>query len=142
MLRKNPKKNEMKVAEGHGAETIIGTGVTFDGQIKSAGDIYIAGEVKGTIESKSTVVVNQGATVEADVYARTLLVHGNLNGSVTATESLEVGETGRLFGCVQAGAVKVAEGGLLDGSCKVDSSAEGRAKPTALTPPPKEAIEG
>jgi len=35
MLRKNSKKTEIRTAEGHGAETIIGTGVTFTGEIKS-----------------------------------------------------------------------------------------------------------
>ena len=141
MLRKNSKKTEIRTAEGHGAETIIGTGVTFTGEIKSGGDIYIAGEVKAASESKSAVVVNQGANVEADISARTLLVHGNLKGNVTASLSLEVGETGRLTGGVIAGAVKVAEGGILEGSCKVDSSAEGRVKSATLTQHPKEAAE-
>ncbi|MEO7093064.1 MAG: polymer-forming cytoskeletal protein, partial [Polyangiales bacterium] len=49
------------------ASTVIGAGITIEGEIVSDDDVSIAGTVRGKVDSKDAVAIEQGATVEADV---------------------------------------------------------------------------
>ncbi len=70
--------------------------------------------------------VEQGATLNLDIYGANVLVNGRVRGGVTAGACLEVGPTGEVFGSVRARRVIVRPGGILEGYCE-------------LTPPPRPA---
>ena len=49
------------------ASTVIGAGITIEGEIATDEDIVVAGTVRGKLSAKEGVTIEHGATVEADV---------------------------------------------------------------------------
>jgi cytoskeletal protein CcmA (bactofilin family) len=72
------------------ANTVIGSSIVIDGEISGEEPLTILGTVKGKIATASSVVVEAGATVEADVEGQTVTVSGKVTGNVTAREKLEL----------------------------------------------------
>ena len=69
--------------------THIGTSVTFDGELTSDEDLHFDGTLKGHLLVRdATLTIGDGATVEADVRARRVLVQGTA-GSGTTLLALE-----------------------------------------------------
>lgn len=102
-------------------ETVIGAGAKFEGVFESPANVYIDGEFEGELSCTRTVVINRGAVVKASIVANTAIVHGYVVGPVHASERIQVGKTGKIVGDVKSGAVRVAEGGVLDGNCNIIS---------------------
>ncbi len=102
-------------------DTFIGSEVVLEGTLKSDNNICICidGCFKGTIESKGGVIVTKSGRLEADISAEFVVVNGNVSGNVIARQQLEIGDTGRISGKVEAGSVAIAVGGVLDGFCKM-----------------------
>ncbi|HZU82055.1 MAG TPA: polymer-forming cytoskeletal protein, partial [Polyangiaceae bacterium] len=64
------------------ASTVIGAGITIEGEITTDEDVVVAGTLKGKLSAKEGVTVEHGATVEADVVGGSLVVAGSLTGNV------------------------------------------------------------
>lgn len=127
-------KKDLRIPVSSGPETILGSGTSAEGSITSKGDIFIGGEFKGSIKSSGNVVVNKGVKVEAQITAVNVIIHGEVVGDVTASETVEVGNGGGVKGDVKAGSVRVAEGGHLVGSCTISTG----EPPKPALPKPKE----
>ena len=125
MLDSGKKKNysETKVV------TIIGSGTTVSGEIKSQGTIRIEGTVQGNVQSDDTIVVHETGRVKADMVAGQIIISGHVEGNVCAHDRLEVNSTGKLLGDVTAPRLSIAEGVLFEGKCTMKSP--GPSKPPA-----------
>ena len=66
------------------ASTVIGAGITVEGEITTDEDVVVAGTVRGKLTAKEGVTIEHGATVEADVAGASLVVGGSLTGNVKA----------------------------------------------------------
>ena len=115
--------------------TVIGAGATFEGVLKTSEDVLIEGQLNGSVTSDATVLLNTSAKLKADVEASCVVVHGEIVGNVVARERLDIGATGRIRGDVTAGAARVAEGGVLDGTCCI--TPDGAAKAPSPAPSKK-----
>ena len=58
------------------ASTVIGAGITIEGEITTDEDVVVAGTVRGKLSAKEGVTIEHGATVEADVAGGSLVVAG------------------------------------------------------------------
>ena len=75
-----PKFNEARAEIAH-----IGTSVVIKGEVSGSEDLYIDGEVEGTIELRgNTLTIGPNGRVRANTNARDVFVHGKLNGNVRA----------------------------------------------------------
>ncbi len=99
-------------------DTVIGAEAAFDGELKTGNSVCIEGRFTGRLESGGRVILNPSAHVEADVVAEYVTVNGTLVGNVEARQQLDLGATGCIRGDVRAGAVTVARGGVLEGTCR------------------------
>ncbi len=98
----------------------IGASVVIRGDLTSSEDLTIAGQVEGDVAARDhAVVVAPQATIRGDVVARSVTVHGEVLGSITARDAVEVGETGSVDGDIDAPRMAVAEGAVLHGRIKV-----------------------
>jgi cytoskeletal protein CcmA (bactofilin family) len=98
----------------------IGQSVAIEGRITSRQDIRIDGQVQGTIEvGQHELVLGPGSEVKADVNARSVLIGGNVEGNVTATERVQVQSTGVLLGDVVAPRLIIQDGGMLRGKADI-----------------------
>jgi cytoskeletal protein CcmA (bactofilin family) len=110
-----PKSSE----EIHG---FLGKGAEFQGQLKFEGSIQIDGIFKGEIEATGTLVVGEGARVEAEIQCGTLLVHGEIEGNARTTNRFEALAPARITGNIQTPVLVINEGVYLDGHVKMGTS--------------------
>src|SRR5512133_4185542 len=98
------------------ANTVIGSSIVVDGEITGEEAITILGTVKGKVTMAAGVVVESGATVEADVEGQTVTVSGKLTGNVTAREKLELKPESKMVGNAKAPRIVVADGATFKGN--------------------------
>jgi cytoskeletal protein CcmA (bactofilin family) len=96
--------------------THIGKSVVFDGELTSDEDLSFEGTLKGHIHIReATLTIGESATVEADVRAKQVIVQGTVQGSISATQRIELAATAKVKGSLTAERVVIAEGARFNG---------------------------
>ena len=112
-------------------QDVVGTNSSFEGDLKSDGNVRIDGFFRGSIESAGNVIIGEMAKVLADVTAQNISVSGALKGKIVAMGRLEILSTGRVWGDVSVASLLIDEGGLFRGK----SAMEGDYGPLLLDAP-------
>ena len=102
------------------ASTVIGAGITIEGEVTTDEDVVVAGTLRGKLSAKEGVTIEHGATVEADVVGGSLVVSGSLTGNVTAAERVDLQQGSRVIGNVKAARVTIADGAQFKGNVDMD----------------------
>ena len=102
------------------AGTIIGQGITIEGEITSDEEVVVAGTVRGKLNVDGPVTIDAGAVVEADIGATSLTVGGTVTGNVTASERVDLLSGARLIGDVKAARLTIADGASFKGNVDMD----------------------
>jgi cytoskeletal protein CcmA (bactofilin family) len=101
-------------------DTLIGAGTEMDGQLKSEAGVRIEGVFKGEIESKGDIVIGEGGVAKSNITARDVTIAGKVYGDVHTRGKLIITSTGLLHGNAHAAILNVHEGGILNGSSKME----------------------
>jgi cytoskeletal protein CcmA (bactofilin family) len=104
-----------RAAGGAAKESLIAADVTIEGKIEGSGDVRIAGRFKGDVNVQGNVTVEQGAHVNGQVNAATVIVSGAVEGNINASARVELLETGIITGDVKAAVLTVAAGSRMRG---------------------------
>lgn len=104
-----------RASSGPAKESLIAADVTIEGKIEGAGDVRIAGRFKGDVNVQGNVTVEQGAHVNGQVNAATVIVSGQVEGNIVASSKVELLETGVINGDVKAAILTVAAGSKMRG---------------------------
>ena len=102
------------------AGTVIGEGLTVEGELTSDEELEIKGTVRGTVSSADAISVGSEGVVEADVTASALSVAGSFTGNVTATDRVDIQAGGRLVGDVKASRLTIADGASFKGNVDME----------------------
>lgn len=100
----------------------LGKGVEFEGQLKFEGAFQIDGVFKGEIQSTGTLVVGEGARVDADIQCGTLIIHGDVIGNVQATNRLEALAPARITGDIHTPVLVINQGVFFEGHVQMNVS--------------------
>jgi cytoskeletal protein CcmA (bactofilin family) len=66
-----------------GERTLVGTSIVIKGELPCGEDLYIDGQVEGTIDPKGNrLTIGPHGRVRANVHACTVVVQGKLEGSI------------------------------------------------------------
>ncbi|MBL0712963.1 MAG: polymer-forming cytoskeletal protein [Desulfosarcina sp.] len=95
--------------------SLIGRGITIEGELIGGDDLRIEGTVKGKIRSAGEVVVTPNSKVEATISARTIVIQGYVSGDVEAEQTVNVQTDGVLIGNCRARAIQIHEGARFEG---------------------------
>jgi len=109
-------------------EAFLGKNTSFEGKMSFEGMVRLDGRFDGEIFSGDILIVGETAIVNAKIKVGTLLVDGNVTGNVNATDKIEIHSTGKLNGDIKTAALVIKEGGVFDGTCKMEKRAEEAAK--------------
>ena len=101
---------------------ILDQGCEFDGKLTFEGTVRIDGLFRGEIHSDSTLVVGESGKVEATIKVRHVIISGEVNGTVEATEKVEILAPGVLRGNIKTPNLLIEEGVIFDGSCNMAGS--------------------
>ncbi len=96
-------------------ESIIAADLAIEGKIEGAGHVRIAGRFKGDVHVDGNLTVEHGAHLTGQVYAKTVIIAGELHGNINGAARVELLESGILAGDVKAGSLTVAAGSRMRG---------------------------
>jgi cytoskeletal protein CcmA (bactofilin family) len=114
-----PAPPSLAAALGDQGETLVGRDSSVEGTIRSDHSIRIQGSAQGEIESKGSVVVEEGARVNAKVTAAEIVVSGELNGQVYSSGRVEIRPRGTLTGEIHAPSLVIHEDAIFEGQVQM-----------------------
>jgi cytoskeletal protein CcmA (bactofilin family) len=124
-LRSQESEKLINPAEG---STAIGKSVVIRGDLSGNEDLYMDGEIEGTITlPESRLTVGPNARIRADVHARDVVVLGHLTGNVNASGRVDLRQSALVTGDIIAGRLSIEESVVLKGRVELKASAETQA---------------
>jgi cytoskeletal protein CcmA (bactofilin family) len=111
----------------------IGKSVVIKGELSGSEDLTIEGHVEGKIELKDHLLtIGPNGRIKAQVFAKAVIVLGEVNGNVTASEKVDIRDGGSVDGDIVSPRVAIAEGAHFRGSVDMQrKGAPASASPSA-----------
>ena len=112
---------------GAGGPATIGALMRVDGEIRTAEDLLVDGEVEGVMESQSLVTVGPQGKVRANIKAREVVIYGDVRGNVEVSDKLAIREQGSLVGDVTSAGISIDDGAYFKGKIDIVRAKAARA---------------
>jgi cytoskeletal protein CcmA (bactofilin family) len=104
----------------HRAMTLIGKSVVIKGEISCGEDLYIDGEVEGTIDPKGNrLTIGPNGRVKANVTACAVLVQGKLEGNIKASDRVDLKQSAVVTGDIATQRISIDEGAYFKGGVNI-----------------------
>jgi len=113
---------------------LIGKSFVIKGQVSCDGDLYIDGQVEGSVDPKGNrLTIGPDGRLKANVTARAVVVLGRLEGNIQATERVDLKQSAIVVGDIVTQSITIESGAHIKGSIEVhgESSKEKSASATA-----------
>jgi cytoskeletal protein CcmA (bactofilin family) len=128
-----PRVEPVRSVAGLTAEVVQPSGgmimssLVIKGEIRGREDLYIDGEVQGTINlSEGRVTLGPHGRISADIEAREIVVRGTVEGTLLGRERVEIGRTGDARGDIVTARIAVEDGARIHGHVDVPRTEESR----------------
>jgi len=106
---------------------VIDPGCEFEGKLCFRGTFRIAGVFRGEIYTPDTLIVGEGARVNAQIEAGTVIISGEVSGTIRAKHRVEIHQPAIFRGDILTPSLKVDEGVIFEGSSKMVHSPQNPA---------------
>ena len=127
-------KNPLPATPPEAVISIVGAGMTLDGDCETDGSLRIEGSIRGNVRAGKSVVVGRDGLVEGSIYTQDAVISGQVLGSVTAESRLELQETSHIAGEIYTNRLQVEDGATLQGQVSVGGVQEAtQAKTPGVT---------
>src|SRR4026208_2277332 len=101
----DPQRGQEKTAVN------IGKSVVIKGELNGSEDLTIEGQVEGKIELRQNLLtIGPNGKIKAEVFAKAIIVHGEVHGNITASEKVDIRDNGSVDGDLSSPRVAIAEG--------------------------------
>ncbi len=109
----------------------IGKSVIIKGELSGSEDLTIEGQVDGKIELRQNVLtIGPNGKIKAQITAKTVVIEGQVQGNITATERVDIRDNGTVDGDLSAPRVSIADGAHFRGAIDMQKPPRvGEAKP-------------
>jgi cytoskeletal protein CcmA (bactofilin family) len=113
----------------------IGKSVVIKGELTGSEDLTIEGHVEGKIELRQNILtIGPNGKIKAQVFAKSVIILGEVTGNVTATEKVDLRDNGSVDGDIAAPRVAIAEGAHFRGSIDMQRAGGKAEAKTASAP--------
>ena len=123
----------------------IGKSVIIKGELSGSEDLTIEGQVDGKIELRQNVLtIGPNGRIKAEIFAKAVVVQGEVIGNITATEKVDIRDAGSVDGDLAAPRIAIADGAHFRGSIDMKRDGSSAAKPDGkpADPTPAAAPQG
>jgi cytoskeletal protein CcmA (bactofilin family) len=111
----------------------IGRSVVVKGELSGSEDLYVDGQVEGTIELKgNSLTIGPNGQLRADVNAKNVVVHGKLEGNVRATERVELRKSAVAVGDIFSQRIAIEDGAYFKGKVDIQKDTPKAAPETPI----------
>jgi cytoskeletal protein CcmA (bactofilin family) len=106
-----------KKREEEEIRAFLGKGAEFTGKLMFNGSVRIDGDFKGSIFGNGTLVIGEGAEIEADIRVDSVMVSGEMRGQIDVKKIIRIYSTGKVTGDLNTPVFSVEEGAFFEGIC-------------------------
>jgi len=100
--------------------TLISKSVAIKGEVSCDEDLYIDGQVEGTIDPKGyRLTIGPNGRVKANITARAVVVQGRLEGNIQASDRVDLKQSATVVGDIVTQRISIDEGVTFKGSVNV-----------------------
>ncbi len=117
----------------------IGKSVIIKGELSGSEDLYVDGQVEGSIElSGNRLIIGPHGQVRANVNAKGVIVQGKLDGNIRASERAELTKSAIAVGDIVTQRIAIEEGAFFKGKVDIqkDTTQKDAAKTEGAKPAP------
>lgn len=130
-------KNKPPHLDGQSIDTLIGPQVTIHGDLVFSGGLYVEGRIFGKVLAEegqpALLTVAEQGRIEGEVQVPVVVIHGELQGDVFASERVELAAKARVLGNVHYRRAEMKAGATLTGRLvHVDAQEHALAGPTLV----------
>jgi cytoskeletal protein CcmA (bactofilin family) len=109
---------------------LIGKSFVIKGQVSCDGDLYIDGQVEGSVDPKGNrLTIGPEGRLKANVTARAVVVQGKLEGNIQASERVELKQSAVVVGDIVTERISIEHGACIKGRIEVHGGEASRDKP-------------
>ena len=110
----------------------IGKSVVIRGELSGSEDLYVDGQVEGSIEMRGNhLIIGPNGQVRANVNARGVIVQGKLEGNIRAAERAELKKSAIVVGDIVTQRIAIEDGGYFKGKVEIQREAAKTEAPVA-----------
>src|SRR5438045_195105 len=125
--------NAPEIARGE--TTLIGTSIVIKGDLSCGEDLYIDGQVEGTIDPKGNrLTIGPHGRVKASVNASAVVVQGKLEGSIQASDRVDLKKSAVVTGDIATQRISIDDGAYFKGRGNIQRASAKKEVVTAAAP--------
>ena len=117
-LMDTPKIDSYRADVAH-----IGKSVLVKGELSGSEDLYLDGEVEGSIDLRGhSLTIGPNGRVRANVNARDVVVHGKVEGNLRAADRVELKKSAILVGDIFTQRIVIEDGAFFKGGIDIQKA--------------------
>jgi len=102
----------------------IGKSVMIKGELTGSEDMYVDGNVEGTVELRNnSLTVGPNGRIKANITAKTVVIQGRVEGSVTTSDRVELKKSAVVNGDITTTRIAIEEGAAFQGKVEIQREA-------------------
>lgn len=101
------------------AAAVIGASMQIKGEIHSAEELYVDGEIEGALVLEQALTVGPNGKVKANIKARDVLILGSVKGNVEVSDKIAIKDKGSLVGDIKTAGIIIDDGAYFKGSIDI-----------------------
>ena len=105
------KKEDDQIKAYMGQDTVFNGSLNFDGTVR------IDGKFEGQVFTNDTLIIGATGHLIAEITAGTIICMGRIEGTLIASQKVEIHANSRVSGNIKSPALYIELGGVLDGTC-------------------------
>jgi cytoskeletal protein CcmA (bactofilin family) len=119
-------KEAPKASDPHRADVgHIGKSVQIKGELTGSEDLYLDGSIEGTVDLRDhSLIIGPNGKIKAGISARDLVVHGRIEGNITATGRVELRKSCTLIGDVSTQRIVIEDGAFFKGAIDIKEKSQ------------------
>ena len=111
----------------------IGKSVLIKGELSGSEDLYLDGEVEGSVELKHhSLTIGPHGRVRANIHAREVVVHGKVDGNVHGDDKVELKKSAILMGDISTQRIVIEDGAYFKGAIDIHKDGKSETREYAL----------
>jgi cytoskeletal protein CcmA (bactofilin family) len=109
----------------------IGRSVVIKGELSGSEDLYVDGQVEGSIELQgNSLTIGPNGQVRANVNAKSVIVQGKMDGNIRSSQRTELRKTAVVSGDIVTERVAIEEGAFFKGKVDIQKDMQKTGSPT------------
>ena len=111
----------------------LGRSVFIRGELSGSEDIYVDGQVEGTIQlSGNSLTIGPNGRIRANITAKNVTVNGSIDGNIDAGERTDMRKSAVVKGGVRTRRIAIEEGAYFTGKLEILGDSKPQTGPGAV----------